>query len=275
MRASSIRITLLVAALLAVCLPKAARALAPLEAGEMAPGTALYLDWDGVPGTEGRKANTLLALWDDADFAPVRSAIAAGMLSSAEEKTSEEKMTSQEIQEYAALLENSFTLGYVSEPTRRNLSNGAVAAEARNPAWNGMFFVYDRTGKEVLLSKAILRLRAEEKEAPRLSQIAIGGVQVLKAEGKSGVSYWAEHGKYAVSAGERSVMEEILGRIDGKVSGAASLAQSAAYQEAQANLGSGLIEFFLRFPDLKNLRPVSEAGSLQVYSLLAPARLCS
>ncbi len=273
MRASSIRITLLVAALLAVCVPKPARAQAPLEPAQMSPRTAFYLNWHGVPGTEARKANTLLALWDDADFAPVRSAIAAGMLSSAEEKTPQQKMTSQEIQEYAALLENSFTLGYVSEPTRRNLSNGAVAAEARNPAWNGMFFVYDRTGKEVLLSKAILRLRAEEKEAPRLSQIAIGGVQVLKAEGKSGVSYWAEHGKYAVSAGERFVMEEILSRLDGKVPGAASLAQSAAYQEAQANLGSGLIEFFLRVPDLKNLAADSKAGSFQVSPLLDAARL--
>src|SRR5260370_7164477 len=185
MRASSIRITLLVAALLAVCVAKPAGAQAPLEPAQMSPRTAFYLNWHGVPGTEARKANTLLALWDDADFAPVRSAIAAGMLSSAEEKTPQQKMTSQEIQEYAALLENSFTLGYVSEPTRRNLSNGAVAAEARNPAWNGMFFVYDRTGKEVLLSKAILRLRAEEKEAPRLSQITIAAVPAINAEAKT------------------------------------------------------------------------------------------
>src|SRR6266851_3096997 len=169
-------------------------------------------------------------------------------------------MSSQEIQEFAGLLENSFTLGYLSELPRRSLSNGAALPDAKPPAWNGMFFVYDRTGKEALLSKAMLRLRAEEKEAPRLSQMTIGGVPVLKAEGKNGATYWAEHGKYAVSAGERSVMEEILGRIDGKVSGAASLAQSAAYQEAQANLGSGLLEFFVRIPDLKNLAAESKAA---------------
>lgn len=136
-----------------------------------------------------------------------------------------------------------------------------------------MFFVYDRTGKEVLLAKAILRLRAEEKEAPLLSQVTIGSAQVLRAEGKNGVSYWAEHGKYAVSAGERSVMEEILGRLDGKVSGTASLAQSAPYQEAQANLGSGSLEFFLRIPDLENLATDSKAGNFQVRPLLDAARL--
>src|SRR5258708_21723299 len=273
MKVWSIRITLLVAALLAVCVPKPARAQAPLEPAQMSPRTVFYLIWHGVPGPEARKANSLLALWDDPDFAPVRSAIAAGMLSSSAEKSPQQKMTSQEIQEYAALLENSFTLGYVGELPRRSLSNGAVSAEARTPAWNGMFFVYDRTGKEELLSKAILRLRAEEKEAPRLSQVNIGGVQVVKAEGKNGATYWAEHGKYAVSSGERFIMEEILGRIDGKISGAASLAQSAAYQEAQANLGSGLLEFFLRVPDLKNLAPDSKTGTLQVRPLLDPARL--
>ena len=273
MKMPSIRIRLSIAALLIVSGPNPARAQAPLEPAQMSPRTSFYLIWHGVPGPEARKANSLLALWDDPDFAPVRSAIAATMLSSSAEKSPQAKMTSQEIQEYAALLENSFTLGYVSELPRRSLSNGAVSAEAKTPAWNGMFFVYDRTGKEELLSKAILRLRTEEKEAPRLSQVTIGGVQVLKAEGKSGVTYWAEHGKYAVSAGERFVMEEILGRLDGKVSGAASLAQSAAYQEAQANLGSGLLEFFLRIPDLKNLAADSKAGAFQLRPLLDAARL--
>jgi len=35
----------------------------------MSPRTLFYLIWHGVPGAEARKANALLALWDDADFA--------------------------------------------------------------------------------------------------------------------------------------------------------------------------------------------------------------
>jgi hypothetical protein len=273
MKPPSLRILLPIAALLFVCGPSPARAQAPLEPVQMSPRTAFYLIWHGVPGPEARKANSLLALWDDADFAPVRSVLAAGMLNSSAEKSAQAKMTPQEIQEYAALLENSFTLGYLSEPAKRTVSNAAAAPDAKPLAWNGMFFVYDRTGKELLLSKAILRLRTEEKEAPRLSQLTIGGVEVLKVEGKSGATYWAERGKYAVSAGERSVMEEILGRLDGKVSVAASLAQSAAYQEAQANLGSGLLEFFLRIPDLEKLAADSKAGTFQVRPLLDAAKL--
>jgi len=197
----------------------------------------------------------------------------AGMLGSSDEKSTQPKLTPEQVQEFAGLLENSFTLGYWSEPTRRNLSNGAAVTEAKVPAWNGMFFVYDRTGKEMLLTKAVLRMRAEEKEAPRLSQVAIAGVQVLKAEGKGGATYWAEHGKFAVSAGEKLVMEDLLSRLDGKISGGASLVQSAAYQEAQANLSGGLLEFFLRIPDLKNLANDSKAGMFQIRPLLDAARL--
>ena len=272
MKALSLRILLPIAALLCVSGSNPAHAQAPLEPAQMSPRTAFYLVWHGVPGPEARKANSLLALWDDPDFAPVRSAIASNLIGSPAEKSPKEKLTAEEIQEYAALLENSFTLGYLSEPARRTVSNGGGAPDSK-PAWNGMFFVYDRSGKEELLSRAVLRLRAVGKEAPLLSQVTIGGVQVLKVQGKSSVTYWAEHGKYAVSAGERSVMEEILGRLDGKVSGTASLAQSAAYREAQANLGSGLLEFFLRIPDLENLATDSKAGNFQVRPLLDAARL--
>jgi len=272
MKTLTVRSLLPIAVLLSICVPNGARAQAPLEPAQMSSRTVFYVIWHGVPGGEARKANSLLALWDDADFGPARSAMAAGMLNSSGEKTEQPKLSREQVQEFAGLLENSFTLGYLSEPVRRNLSNGAAVVDSK-PAWNGIFFVYDRSGKEELLSKAILRLRAEEKETPRLSQVTIGGVQVLKAEGKSGATYWAEHGKYAVSAGERTVMEDILSRLDGKISGAASLTQSAAYQEAQANLGSGLLEFFLRIPDLEKLAADSKAGTFQMRPLLDAVRL--
>jgi hypothetical protein len=278
MKAVSVRITLFVAAVIVLTMPRFARAQAPLEPSQMSPRTAFYMIWRGVPGPEARKANSLLALWDDPDFAPVRSALAAGMLSSSGEKSSQQKMTSQEIQEFAGLLENSFTIGYVSEPAKQAISktpssNSAASTEPKPRAWSGMFFVYDRSGKELLLAKAILRIRAAEKEAPVLSQVNIGGVQVLKTEGKGGVSYWTEHGKYAIGTSERAVMEEILGRLDGKVSGAASLVQSAAYQEAKPNLGGGLLEFFLGVPDLENLTADSKAGMFQMRKLLDAAKL--
>jgi hypothetical protein len=278
MKAIPVRILLPIAMFLFVFGTNSARAQAPLEPAQMSPRTSFYLIWRGTPAPAARNANSLLALWDDPDFAPVRSALAAGMLSDSKEKSPQAKLTPEELGEFATLLENSFTLGYLSEPAKHSRSNAtgsnsSAPGDAKPPAWNGLFFVYDRTGKEALLAKAILRLRAEEKEIPRLSQIAIGNVQVLKAEHKSSVTYWAENGKYAVSTSERSVMEDLLGQLEAKAPGAASLAQSAAYQEAQPILGSGLLEFFLRIPDLKDLAADSKAGMFQIRPLLDAARL--
>jgi hypothetical protein len=273
MKVLSRRIILRIVMALCVCVPNSTRAQAPLEPAQMSPRTLFYLIWRGVPSPEVRKVNSLFALWDDADFAPVRSALVAGMIGSSDDKSGQPKITPEQFQEFAGLLENSFTVGYVSAPARRNLSNGAAVADAKTPAWNGLFFVYDRAGKEMLLTKAILLMRAGAKEAPQLSQVTIGGVQVVKDEGKGGTNYWAEHGKYAVLAGERSVMEDLLSRLDGKAAGAASLGQSAAYQEAQSNLGSGLMEFFVRVPDLKNFAEDSNAGGFQARPLLDAARL--
>src|SRR2546429_7319439 len=87
MKAWTIRISLVVAALMAVCVADVARAQAPLEPAQMSPRTLFYLIWRGVPSPDARKANALLALWDDADFAPVRSAMVAGTLRASAEKS--------------------------------------------------------------------------------------------------------------------------------------------------------------------------------------------
>lgn len=253
-------------------------AQAPLEPAQLPSRTLFYLIWRGAPAPEVRKANSLLALWDDPDFASVRTALATGMLKSAQEKLPNTTLTPEEIQEYASFLENAFTLGYLSEPTKRAAANtaapnAAAAKEAKKPAWNGMFFVYDRSGKEALLAKAILRMRALDKEASTISQITLGGATVMKSEGKNGTTYWADHGKYVVSASERAVMEEILARIDGKSSSTASLAQTPAYQEAKPIAGSGVLEFFVGIPDLKNMAADSTTGGVQAGPLLVAARL--
>ena len=193
------------------------------------------------------------------------------MLASSDKQSSQPKLTPQEFGEFASLLENSFTLGYIQDPRERRPAPGPVGAKP--PAWNGMFFVYNRAGKEALLSKAILRMRGASKDTPRISQLTLAGLPVLKIESKTTSSYWAENGNYAVGAGEAAVMEELLNRLENKSSQAGSLAQSAAYRESVPVAGSGVLEFFLRVPDLKDFMPDAKPGPFPVQKFLDAARL--
>jgi hypothetical protein len=263
----------LLAATIFLSVANAASAQVPLEPTQMPANTTFYFLWRGQPSAELRKTNSIAALWDDPGFAPVRSSVTNAILKSSEEKSPENRLTRQQIEEYASLAENAFVLGYLSDPQKKRpeASNDSSAANAK--AWNGIFFVYDRAGKEAILSKAVLSLRSSEKEVPQLSQMSIAGVPVLKVQRKTGATYWVEHGKYAVSANEPAVLEEILGRLAAKTSSAAALTDSPAYKEAHSVLGSGQVEFFLRVPDLKNLVPDAAAGGFRLSPMIEALKL--
>jgi hypothetical protein len=239
---------------------------APLEPTQMPSRTIAYLIWRGAPAGDSRKANSLLALWDDPDFAPVRAAMFENMTSSTDKDSAKAALTRDEIEQYSTLLENSFVIGYIPKP-EANMTASAVPPKPASDKWDGAFFVYDRTGKESLLSKAVLRMRGQEKELPKVSEVTVAGVPALKVDRTSGTTYWVEHGKYAASANERSVLEEILGRLEGRSTMSGSLAQSEMYKEAQPQLGGGMIEFFARLPKLTNVPANASANGIP----LAPA----
>jgi hypothetical protein len=280
-----------------------ASAQAPLEPEQMPASTAFYFVWRGQPAAELRKTNSIAALWDDPGFSPVRSAITKALLKNSEGKReteasassgisgtsgtsapsassakgTEAHLTKVQLDEYATLLENPFVVGYLSDPNKRPVGAVASVNGRVKPAWNGMFLVYDRTGKEALLTKAVMGLRASEKEIPQISQVTIADVAVLKIQRKSSVTYWAENGKYAVSANENAVMQEILSRLNGSGGRSGGLGETAAYQEAQSLLGSGLgsgpVEFFLRVPNLKELAADSKAGVFSARPILDAIKL--
>jgi hypothetical protein len=268
-RARSLSLSLLVSSLLfaACCF-----AQAPLEPAQLPARTTFYLFWRGTPSGDVRKGNALLSLWDDPDSAPMRSAIVESLLSGSQKQKDNPKLSPEELAQYASLLDNPFVLGYLPRP------DSAAPAKPDStkiaPAWNGLFFVYDRSGKEELLTKSILRLRAADAQIPKLTPLTVAGVSALKIDRKSGVNYWAETGKFAVSASELSVFEEILNRLAGK-GDSSSLAQSAAYQEAKPLLATGLFEFFLRVPQLKEFAPGTDTSAPQVRAMFNALKLDS
>jgi hypothetical protein len=262
--------------LLAVSFAGPASAQAPLEPAQMPARTLFYLVWRGMPAGDVRKTNSLFALWDDPGIAPARDALAQSVFDSSKQKDSKTPpITAADWEEFAPLLDNSYVIGFLSNPEKR--AAAPSASGAKSPEWNGVFFVYNRSGKETLLAKALLGIRAQQalqKDASEMSQTTIAGLPALKFTSKTGSSYWVEKGKYLVSTGERSVMEDILARLDGKSTGG-SLAEAASYQEAQPVLGHGTLELFLRVPDLKEFAPDAPQQGIKVKPMLDALRLDS
>jgi hypothetical protein len=254
-----------------LALPEKAAAQSPLEAAQLPARTSFYLVWHGSPAGDARKNNALMSLWDDPDLAPMRAAMVDAIMNDANKQKEKPGVTREELAQVATLLDNPFTLGYLP---RREAASKAAAGKAAAPAWNGMFFVYDRTGKEELLSKTVLRMRSGDKEIPKLSEVTVAGVKALKIEKKSGSTYWAETGKYMVAAGEESIFEEVLNRLTGKSAGG-SLADSDAYKEAKPLLSGGLLEFFLRVPQIKDMAGDSSNSAPELKAIWSNLKLDS
>jgi hypothetical protein len=254
-----------------------ATAQSPVDPGQLPGRTSFYLLWRGTPTGDVRAKNSVYALWDDPDFAPARSAFFAALLSqSQKQKDKPPALSPDEAKEYATLLDNPYVVGYLRRPAAPPppAARSATAPKPK-PAWDGMFFVYDRTGKEELLSKAVVRLRSSETDIPKLTPVTVAGVPALKVERKDSTTYWAEFGKYAVSAQEQSVFEEILNLLNGKPA-ASNLSQSAAFVEAKPLLSGGLVEFFLNVSNLKELAMDSSGDSMaQFKPFLAALKLDS
>jgi len=135
-------------------------AQAPLEPSQMPARTTFYVIWRGTPPVMPERQILVLALWDDPDLAPLRAAALQNMQSSSAKDPSKSQLSREELEQTSSLLENSFVLGYLRKPETK-----APAAKFNEHPWNGMFLVYDRTGKELLLAKTVLRFLHPGKRA--------------------------------------------------------------------------------------------------------------
>lgn len=278
MRLAPVLFRLALVCALAFSLAASCFAQVPLDASRLPSDTGFYFIWHGTPAGDTRKDNSLFALWDDPDFAPIRSAFVQALLDDSKSKktsSTQTPLTKEELTQFASLLDNSFVMAYFNQPDDFAAKSKAGPDE-KAPQWDGMFFVYDRTGKEALLSKAVLRARSGNGEIPKLSEITVAGVKALKVDRKSGTTYWAETGKFAVAASNPDAFERALTLVTTN-STPHPLSETHTWQEAKPFLGSGFAEFFFRVPDLKRLmspeKPAGDPMAAQAKALADSLRL--
>ena len=259
-------------AVLILAAPFATFAQSNLDPGQLPKSTAFYLAWHGTPSGEARKANSLWAIWDDANFAPVRAAIIAAMMgSSGDSPKAKGTLTAEALSQYATLLDNELVLGYAANPNPAK-TNG-TGREAQQTAWNGMFLVYDHTGKEATLAKLLLQTRLNEKEPPKISAATIGGISAIKIQRKNGTTYWVDDGKYTFSASEPTVLEQISAWTKHATPEAARLSQVAAFREAGDLVKGGVAEFFFRFASIRDMDWDKSVGGFRLRPLVQSLKL--
>ena len=69
----------------------------PFEPAQLPARTTFYLIWHGSPSGDVRKANAMMSLWDDPDFAPVRAALLDAVMSDAKKQNGNSTMSREEI----------------------------------------------------------------------------------------------------------------------------------------------------------------------------------
>jgi hypothetical protein len=258
--------------ILILAAPFAASAQSSLDPGQLPKSAVFYLAWHGTPSGEIRKSNSLLAMWDDPDFAPVRAAIVAEMMqNSADSAKTKTSMTAETLSQYAALLDNELVFGYLKNPNPAK-TNG-TPSDAKQIPWNGMFLAYDHTGKEVTLAKLLLQVRMNEKEPPKISTATLAGMPAIKIERKNATSYWADDGKYTFSASEPTVLEQISAWTKHATPEAGRLSQSAAFREAGDLLKGGVAEFFFNFASVRDMDSDKSVGGFRLRPLLQSLKL--
>lgn len=254
-------------------------AQAPIEPAKLPANTMFYLAWHGMNAQQSAlEANSLLALWNDSDFAPVRAALVQEMARNNANQAKEKRLETANLQELSALLENPFVFGVLSKPPEKAGATSAQGAQGDPaPKWDGSFFVYDVSGKEALYQKFLSRMRESETEKPETTHFTVGSVQAEKVVRKAGTNHYAIAGHFAVSAANRGVFEEIVRRVAAGAprpgpSGSGTdraLGDSSTFRDAQQELQPGnVLEFFLKIPDLRELAPSSTPVQQAQFSAL-------
>src|SRR5271165_2331421 len=156
-------LTICLSFLAAILFPARGAAQAFVDPGQLPARTGFYLLWRGTPAGEIRKNNSLYALWDDPQFASARTSFIESFLNDTQSQKGKPALSREDLAQYLTLLDNSFLIGYQRGPGKQAAPKTVATNTPPAPEWNGMFFIYNRTGKEELLSKAIVQMRGTEK----------------------------------------------------------------------------------------------------------------
>ena len=259
---------------LALAVPALAQEKAPLKvpaADRLPADTWVLVVWHGFASTDRvRATNTVLRLWHDPEFKPVRNRLSKMFYTEMESdlKKGKTTTTSEDLDDILAIFEKPLVFGLAGNPLDRIQS-------AKAPAFFG---VYNKTGKEALVDK--LNKKDQEKANTERTKYTFEGVEVRKSvtttpvepepakgpeegkeegeqeaapppEPKVSTSFEATLGEYELFSDEQETIESLITRVKAASAPMESLAGNKVFQAAQRNRAEGtLLETIVLVPDL-------------------------
>lgn len=237
------------------------KAPSALEPSRLPPDTLFYLRWGGTSSLgPARNTNSLLRLWADPEFAPVRQALAEAFYSGAKKKEKLQSLTREDIEQVASLFENPFLFGFAG---RLDLSRTSGTHEKEAPLEQkpAFFLVYDGAGKTELIARLEEQFDRVRKHPRSITRYAFGPTSVEIITTGEETSYRAVVGPYFVLSDQQRVIEDLITRLRSPERSVASLAGVADYRSARRQTGNDfLVEFLIRIPDLSKLPVPSKEG---------------
>ncbi len=226
------------ALLLPVCAGVPLRAQDPPLESRIPARTVFYMSWRGGQAlAAARTTNSLLRLWDDPEFAPLRAALLTKLFSS--ELKQAPTLNRDEL---ATLLENSMLVG-VMPSSRVTSAPGARTAQKgfESPA----FLIYDRNGREKLADR-LSELGRNEEPKPTITHSTFRGIDIEIQTRPAKTSYQAIAGRYFVDADGRELMEELVTRLTTPGLTANSLGATEEYKTAHQRMDpNSILEIFV------------------------------
>ncbi len=208
--------------------------------------------WHGTAslGSAGQ-SNSLLQLWADPGFAPLRQLLTGELYRSAR-PDAVANLSPEELTQLLSVFENQFAAGILPGSRQGAGSEPELDFSGRNPA--SYFLIVDVTGKIESLTKLGLGTLPQGTKNSTTTHYAFGTTTIEKFAGARSTYYQAFAGNYYVRSDRSEVVEELVTRFRSQEFPATSLGETPLYREVRKKVGEGgALEFFVRMPDLSKL----------------------
>jgi hypothetical protein len=208
--------------------------------------------WHGTAslGSAGQ-SNSLLQLWADPGFAPLRQLLTGELYRSAR-PDAVASLSPEELTQLLLVFENQFAAGILPGSRQGAGSEPELDFSGRNPA--SYFLIVDVTGKIESLTKLGLRTLPQGTKNSTTTRYAFGTTTIEKFAGMRSTYYQAFAGNYYFRSDRSEVVEELVTRFRSQELPTTSLGETPLYRQVRKKAGEGgALELFVRMPDFTKL----------------------